>query len=186
MPRTPDRFPGTRYDTELELAEQATDPTTEGATRYVVDGDFRMRDQYGVFNPRSGSGDGTLQAIIQIALTGDGQATYQAITSANWAVLGYMGFPGTVVWGTDGIDCAGFIGWMTAADALGVDIRLWDATNGTEICIVSGITSTVPTIQQCSSVNNLPATAAVFEIQGKRNGNKNGACSLACLEKRYA
>lgn len=51
MPKTPDRFPGTREETELLLRSQGTDPTDAGAARYVS-GDFRLRDSIGVFNPR--------------------------------------------------------------------------------------------------------------------------------------
>lgn len=52
MTKTPDRFPGSREETELLLRAQPSDPTDAGATRYVTGGDFAMRDQYGVFNPR--------------------------------------------------------------------------------------------------------------------------------------
>jgi len=52
MPRTPDRFPGTREETEVLLSTQASDPADEGATRYVTPGNFRLKDQLGVFNPR--------------------------------------------------------------------------------------------------------------------------------------
>lgn len=54
MPTTPDRFPGAREEDEIQLTEDTTDPTTNGAVRYVS-GDFRMRDSSGVFNPRNGS-----------------------------------------------------------------------------------------------------------------------------------
>lgn len=182
MTRTPDRFPGTREETELLLRGQGSDPSDAGATRYVS-GDFRMRDQYGVFNPRS-QGGGSGQRIIQVSLTGDGQAKYQSITQANWEVLGYMAFPGTGVWGTDGTNCAGFVAWMITPDASGIDVRFYDATNGNVIATVTGVTATVPTIYQAPSVSNLPASAAVWEIQGKRNANKNGACAVACIEKR--
>jgi hypothetical protein len=56
MPTTPDRHQG-ESDEEGTVYENLTpgnDPTTTGGLRYV-DGDFRMKDQYGVFNPRSGT-----------------------------------------------------------------------------------------------------------------------------------
>jgi hypothetical protein len=55
--KTPDRFPGSRDEDELILRSQGSDPTEAGATRYVS-GDFRMRDQYGVFNPRTDDDQG--------------------------------------------------------------------------------------------------------------------------------
>jgi hypothetical protein len=61
MTGTPDRFPGSREETELLLRDQGSDPTEAGATRYVS-GDFRMRDSLGVFNPRTG-GSGTDEKV---------------------------------------------------------------------------------------------------------------------------
>jgi len=185
MTGTPDRFPGSRDEDELILRDQGADPTTIGATRYVS-GDFRMRDSVGVFNPRDGGAGqgGTGLRIIQVSLTGDGQAIYQTVTQASWQVVGYMVFPGTTVWGTDGTNCAGFVAWLTVADATGISLRFYDATNSNVIATVTGITATVPTVYQAASVSNLPASAAVFEIQGKRDGSKNGAISVACIEKR--
>lgn len=52
MTKTPDRFPGSREETEVVLRDQASDPTDAGAMRYNS-GDFRMKDSVGVFNPRS-------------------------------------------------------------------------------------------------------------------------------------
>ena len=52
MATTPDRFPGTREEDELKLTPESSDPTSVGAMR-LVSGDFRLRDNYGVFNPRA-------------------------------------------------------------------------------------------------------------------------------------
>jgi len=52
---TPDRFPGTREETEIKILPESSDPSEEGVIR-LVSGNFRMRDGLGVFNPRSGSG----------------------------------------------------------------------------------------------------------------------------------
>jgi len=67
MTKTPDRFPGSREETELILREQGTAPTDEGASRYVTAGDFAMRDQHGVFNPRHADqgGDDNRYLIIR-------------------------------------------------------------------------------------------------------------------------
>lgn len=48
---TPDRFPGVREEEELKLLPESSDPATVGSIR-LVSGDFRMRDNLGVFNPR--------------------------------------------------------------------------------------------------------------------------------------
>lgn len=52
---TPDRWPGPREEEELQLEERSSDPTVEGAIRYVS-GSFRCLDSTGVFDPRAGSG----------------------------------------------------------------------------------------------------------------------------------
>lgn len=52
---TPDRWPGPREEEELQLEERSTDPTVEGAVRYVS-GSFRALDATGVFDLRSGTG----------------------------------------------------------------------------------------------------------------------------------
>lgn len=52
---TPDEFPGPRVEEEVQLETQASDPTTEGAMRYVG-GAFKLKDSTGVFDPRSGGG----------------------------------------------------------------------------------------------------------------------------------
>jgi hypothetical protein len=50
MPRTPDRFPGSREEDELQLTPEASDPTIVGAVRNVS-GLFRLRDNDGAFSP---------------------------------------------------------------------------------------------------------------------------------------
>jgi len=55
MPTTPDRFPGTREEEEIKFIEDTTDPTEEGAIRYV-NGDFKAYDNLGAFNLRSAGG----------------------------------------------------------------------------------------------------------------------------------
>jgi len=54
MPITPDRHQGESDEegTVYENLSPGNDPTALGGQR-MVDGDFRMKDQYGVFNPRS-------------------------------------------------------------------------------------------------------------------------------------
>jgi hypothetical protein len=56
MPTTPDRHQGESDEegTVYENLIAGSDPTATGGVR-LVNGDFRMKDQYGVFNPRSGT-----------------------------------------------------------------------------------------------------------------------------------
>jgi len=53
MARTPDRFPGTRLEEELQLEDQGSDPTTTGGMTYNG-GAFAFKDSVGVFDPRTG------------------------------------------------------------------------------------------------------------------------------------
>ena len=57
MARTPDRRPGKLFEEEILLDDRTGDgdPIDERAIRYL-NGDFRMRDSLGVFNPRDGGG----------------------------------------------------------------------------------------------------------------------------------
>lgn len=57
MPSTPDRHPGEEDEegTVYENLSPGNDPPTLGGVR-MVNGNFRMRDAGGVFNPRPGGG----------------------------------------------------------------------------------------------------------------------------------
>jgi len=54
MPRTPDEFPGERYDEGIVLEDLGLEPSLSGGIRFVS-GSFAMRDKIGVFDPRTGS-----------------------------------------------------------------------------------------------------------------------------------
>lgn len=54
MSRTPDRFPGEREDEGIILSDKGSPATVEGEICYYQ-GAFSMKDQIGVFNPRTGS-----------------------------------------------------------------------------------------------------------------------------------
>lgn len=73
MARTPDRQPGENLEEGTVYQNVLTDPPTQGGIRYVS-GSFKLRDQYGVFNPRaSGSFSQTITpAIGQIVICVDG------------------------------------------------------------------------------------------------------------------
>ena len=54
MSRTPDDFPGTRFEDEtIHLDQYGADPSDLGSMVFT-DGYFLMKDQYGIFNPRDG------------------------------------------------------------------------------------------------------------------------------------
>jgi hypothetical protein len=55
MPRTPDRFPGTREDEALIIEDTTTQPAVLGEFRHDA-GSLYAKDSVGVFNLRSGSG----------------------------------------------------------------------------------------------------------------------------------
>jgi len=55
VPRTPDDFPGARYEDSIHLYDQYGDMPNEGEMLYS-DGYFYAKDSYGTFNLRSGEG----------------------------------------------------------------------------------------------------------------------------------
>lgn len=55
MSRTPDRRPGESDEEGIVFEDVGADPVVIGGVRFN-NGDFRMMDQVGVFNPRSGAG----------------------------------------------------------------------------------------------------------------------------------
>ena len=73
MTRTPDRFPGTREEDELQLEPESSDPTTVGAVRNVS-GYFRFRDNDGVHTPlgRESARHGAVRHLIHFMDEGPG------------------------------------------------------------------------------------------------------------------
>jgi hypothetical protein len=69
MPLTPDRHQGPLVETEEVLlgGDEVTDPTAQGAIRYIT-GSFRMKDSIGVFDPRSGGGLTHQQVMARVSL----------------------------------------------------------------------------------------------------------------------
>jgi len=69
MSKTPNRHFGPGYESTNEFELQPRDPTIPGEMAYVDQGggqgDFRMVDRVGVFNPRDG-GTGTLPTPVNI------------------------------------------------------------------------------------------------------------------------
>ena len=72
MSQTPDRKPGpVQEDEEIQLGPNVTAPSLPGAVNY--DGTkFQMRDSFGVFDPRSGSGVPPASYFGQVLYSVDG------------------------------------------------------------------------------------------------------------------
>lgn len=96
--QTPDRFPGALGEEEVVFEEQSTDPTVDGALRYV-NGDFKGKDGTGVFNLRSGSGLTETQhrALRQLIHFIDEGPAEGFLTGAYREVTGGL-FPTAVIW----------------------------------------------------------------------------------------
>ena len=98
MGRTPDRYPGPREEEEVQYQEQSTDPTANGAVRYVS-GSFRMKDSTGVFDPRAGSGltENAHKALRQlIHFIDDGPA--DGFASGAYRETTGTVFPSSIIW----------------------------------------------------------------------------------------
>ena len=69
MAKTPDRHFGPAFHSTTQYELQPTDPTVLGEVAFVDQGggqgDFRMKDRLGVFNPRDG-GTGNLPTPVNI------------------------------------------------------------------------------------------------------------------------
>lgn len=100
MVRTPDRYPGAREEEEVQFQEQSTDPTVEGAVRYVS-GSFRMLDGTGVFDPRAGSGltENAHKALRQlIHFISEGPAEGFASGAYKETLPSASVFPTSIIW----------------------------------------------------------------------------------------
>lgn len=63
MPKTPDRYPGEAEEEGLVFEEASEDPVQVGGIR-LVGGAFRMKDESGVFNPRTGGSGLDINSVI--------------------------------------------------------------------------------------------------------------------------
>jgi len=85
MSTTPDAFPGTRLEEEIELTGQNTDPTNIGGLTYRSDtGNFVLKDSLGSFNPRGGGGlpPATEQGQILYSIDGTSFEPYKPVASS--------------------------------------------------------------------------------------------------------
>lgn len=80
MPRTPDRKPGPGRQEEIIYSPRTSDPTRDGAVRYV-NGSFRMKDALGVFDPRTGNAPITTHhASVDVVLHFNDSILYGSVT----------------------------------------------------------------------------------------------------------
>lgn len=103
MPRTPDRFPGTREDEELYLEDQGPgglaggDPTIAGSLRYVTN-QFRFIDSLGVFDPRSVVSSASDPTASEDGASGYPQGILWVNTTTNIVFISTDDTTSTAVW----------------------------------------------------------------------------------------
>jgi len=101
MPRTPDRFPGTREEDSIKLEPSAQAPLTNGEMRYVIGSGFRFYDE-GIEKGITGTGlsETTHKNIRQlIHFIENGPAEGFASGAYRETVGGI--FPNAIIWYVD-------------------------------------------------------------------------------------
>lgn len=98
MARTPDRRAGPLLEEEIQMDLQTSDPSIEGAIRYVS-GSFRFLDSTGLYDPRTGGGltenaHKTLRQLIHFI--DDGPA--EGFTSGAYKEVIGGAFPTSIIW----------------------------------------------------------------------------------------
>jgi hypothetical protein len=79
---TPDRFPGEREEEGLKLEPSSADPDTVGGVR-LVSGAFRMRDNSGVFDPRTGGGISESEHTVLDTLLHELDESFEGVPTRN-------------------------------------------------------------------------------------------------------
>lgn len=89
--------------------------------------------------------------------------------NSSYTVLG----GGFIYRGSDTVAIPGSIEAVVFKDigAATMDIRIFDFTNAIVIAEMTGITDTIPTIQDLGTLSNIPAAQAIWEVQARRVGN---------------
>ena len=98
---TPDRSPGVSLEEGQIYEDQAVDPSADGEVRYSG-GDFKMQDQFGIFNPRAGGGisepqHNALRVLIHLA-DGVGGPMEDFASGAYRETTPTTAFPTSVIW----------------------------------------------------------------------------------------
>jgi len=84
MSQTPNQFPGPRREEEYQCyLTGSTSGMITGSTRYVS-GDFQMRDQVGVFNPRDGIPAATSLGQVLFSIDGASFTVQQPVCGPGW------------------------------------------------------------------------------------------------------
>lgn len=97
----------------------------------------------------------------------DGNSPDVQTSSAVYKPVGRVEFEGSTLVGTPTMVKA--IAWR-GAGAGTVDVRLYDVTNAQVVAELTGISDTIPTIQNLGALANIPAAPAIFELQMRRVG----------------
>ncbi len=103
MSRTPDRFPGSREETEIVVFNEAD--TQSGSINFVT-GVFILSDSLGPYNPRTvASGTGITaqehRALRQLVHLADGGGPFEGFEPSAFNELGPVGpFPTASIWWT--------------------------------------------------------------------------------------
>ena len=154
--KTPDRRAGPRQEEELQLEDNAPDPTAAGGLRYNGD-DFRLRDAAGVFNPRPG-----VEFAVEVSTRTD------QTSSNSFETLQTFIFEGTDRWGTP---TYWTVVWA-ATDSPAANIIVKDVTNNVVVAEAStGGAGSVPweVLALTPYVDALPKLPAIFALQARSN-----------------
>lgn len=146
MPTTPDRYPGTREEDELQLIGNVGDPATAGGVKF--DGsDFRMRDNAGVFNPRTGGSGLTasqhkaLKDLIHFI--NDGPADGWATGSYKETLPAANPFPTSEVWWTSAAKTHKIVSLDTTWTGVNITSEVWKVYDADGSTVLMTATDTI-------------------------------------------
>lgn len=106
----------------------------------------------------------------------DNNAPYVETNNASWKIVGSFVFNGT-----DFVDATNFrVIASGSTEPLNGDIRLFDFTNSIQISIINITTSNIAV--RSSTLTNLPATQAIFEVQTRKNSGGRVRAHFAMVE----
>ena len=143
MPRTPDRFPGSREEEEIIVEDTGQDPADAGGVRYNG-GVFKLRDAIGVFDPRTG-GSGiseaahkTLRQLIHFIDNGPAEGF---ASGAYREVTGTV-FPSAVIWYDDNTKAKKIVEkniTYTGSFPTTIEWKVYDADGSTVLATVTDV-----------------------------------------------
>ena len=104
-------------------------------------------------------------------------APYVSKTTASYAVFGTFIFEGTTLAGT----IAKIKAIASESGAGTASVRIFDVTNGLQVCEVTGISGTTLSRYDLGAISNLPTGEAIFEVQGKQSAGNNVRISAVSI-----